>query len=286
MRPSERDGFVIYKSHFPVLKTLSREMLGDFLYAVYEYQTDGIIPPPTSPIYFPFMYAKIQFDADDAKYESVVERNKVNGKNGGRPKKEPEKPTGFNDNPKNPVDPKKPDKEEDRDKGEDRDRDKDKEEEKNKKNAKKGEGDFEEIEAEEVFSETEPIQPLKNTPPKVAPKGSPINVFPADFPHGSNFRQAWGAWVQHRKEIRAKLTASTIEKQLELLSGFTEAQAIEIINNSIQNGWRGVFPEKLKTNGKSNQTHSGQQQPLDGADLSRKAIEYANQMRAQMRESA
>jgi hypothetical protein len=61
-----------------------------------------------------FNFAKTTIDRDADRYMSVVERNKLNGANGGRPKKEvndqkPKKPSGLFGNPKNPDEPKKPD---------------------------------------------------------------------------------------------------------------------------------------------------------------------------------
>lgn len=46
---------------------------------------------------------------DLQKYLSIIERNKNNGQKGGRPRKEPKKPSGLKNNPKNPNEPKKPD---------------------------------------------------------------------------------------------------------------------------------------------------------------------------------
>ena len=51
-----------------------------------------------------------QFFRDEKGYERVVERNRENGKKGGRPTKEPKKPSRLKktqDNTKNPSEPKK-----------------------------------------------------------------------------------------------------------------------------------------------------------------------------------
>jgi len=72
----------------------------------------------------------------------------------------------------------------------------------------------------------------------------------AVFPSGLDtpeFKTAWQEWTQHRKEIKKKLTPSTISKQLKMLSGYPVAVVVKTIESSIQNGWQGLFPEKEKT---------------------------------------
>ena len=58
------------------------------------------------------------------------------------------------------------------------------------------------------------------------------------------FRDTWAEWYQFRREIKKKLTPTTIVKQFNMLSKYTVETAISTINASIQNGWQGLFPEK------------------------------------------
>jgi len=58
------------------------------------------------------------------------------------------------------------------------------------------------------------------------------------------FIKAWEEWVQHRKEIKKKLTPSSIGKQLKLLNKDPKT-AIATIERSIQNGWQGLFPDGI-----------------------------------------
>lgn len=58
------------------------------------------------------------------------------------------------------------------------------------------------------------------------------------------FKNTWDEWKKFRKEKRSSLTPSTIEKQLKMLGGRAEFEAIEIINQSITNGWTGLFELK------------------------------------------
>lgn len=66
------------------------------------------------------------------------------------------------------------------------------------------------------------------------------------------FKTVWGEWEQFRKELKKTVTPSTAKKQLKFLGGRPENEAIEIINQSITNGWTGLFD--LKTNGKAQHT--------------------------------
>jgi hypothetical protein len=68
---------------------------------------------------------------------------------------------------------------------------------------------------------------------------------------------AWSEWEQHRKEKKQKLTPLSVKKQLKFLQGRVKSEIIAIIDQSIMNGWTGLF--ELKTNGKQitkNQQHN------------------------------
>lgn len=73
---------------------------------------------------------------------------------------------------------------------------------------------------------------------KKASKFDPLTAKPANVSV-----TAWADWCQHRKEIRKALTATTCAKQAKTLAGHHDADAV--INQSISNGWTGLFPEKV-----------------------------------------
>lgn len=60
--------------------------------------------------------------------------------------------------------------------------------------------------------------------------------------------EAWAEWEQHRKEIGKRLTPKSIEKQIKLLAQFPSRQR-EIIEQSINAGWQGLFAPKGGSNG-------------------------------------
>jgi hypothetical protein len=90
-----KESFVIYKAFYEPISELSDEQLGELFRCIFLYQLKGIEPNTTSQIYMAFQFFKNQFRLDNKKYLKVVNRNKTNGLNGGRPKTQ--------DNPKNPV---------------------------------------------------------------------------------------------------------------------------------------------------------------------------------------
>ena len=61
--------------------------------------------------------------------------------------------------------------------------------------------------------------------------------------------QTWADWCQHRKEIRKPLTATTCAKQAKTLAGHHAPDAV--INQSISNGWTGLFPDKVVAGGRN-----------------------------------
>ena len=67
--------FFLYKDNLSILKQLTDEEAGKLFKAIYEYQTNNILPQDRliSIIFEPFLN---QFKRDSQKYQNVVERNK------------------------------------------------------------------------------------------------------------------------------------------------------------------------------------------------------------------
>jgi hypothetical protein len=99
--------FIIYKDSLSVLNKLTDEQAGKLFKAIFNYQTNNVLPEDTliSIIFEPFLN---QFKRDDIKYQNVVEKNKINGSKGGRPKTQ-ENPLGYLETQGNPRKPKKAD---------------------------------------------------------------------------------------------------------------------------------------------------------------------------------
>jgi hypothetical protein len=72
------------------------------------------------------------------------------------------------------------------------------------------------------------------------------------------FMKSWNEWEVFRKEKKQPVTHSTALKQNSFLKKFPESMAIEIINQSIEKGWTGLFEIKNSYNGtNSKQSKNG-----------------------------
>lgn len=112
-----RKSFVLHVDALEVLSELSDEQAGQLIKAIYSYHAgdDFELSGLLKAVFIPF---KNQFQRDLEKYKEICERNKNNGKRGGRPRKptethgNPKNPDGFSENP---DEPKKPDNDSDSD---------------------------------------------------------------------------------------------------------------------------------------------------------------------------
>ena len=63
---------------------------------------------------------------------------------------------------------------------------------------------------------------------------------------------AWNEFEQHRKEMNQPLTDLARQKAMKIIEGLSHEDQAKVIDNTIQNRWKGLFPGKVKsTNGKS-----------------------------------
>lgn len=130
---TKRKSFVIHIDSLDILDELNDEQAGKLLKAIKAYHKDEDLELDFTTK-LAFSQFKNQFIRDDEKYQKICERNKANGKKGGRPEqtnnnqevtnktkanpKNPNKPTGLSGNPKNPN---KPDSDNDSDSDSDSD---------------------------------------------------------------------------------------------------------------------------------------------------------------------
>jgi hypothetical protein len=73
-----------------------------------------------------------------------------------------------------------------------------------------------------------------------------------------NFKTVWNEWVKFRKEIKNSLKPTTIQKQLKFLGAKNESEAVAILNQSMINGWTGLFELKNNNNAKPKNTNSAE----------------------------
>lgn len=96
----DKQTFIFYRDWSDVISNFDTDVQLEIYQSIVEYAFNGSIieMQPTTKIAFGFI--KPQIDRDTEKYNAIVERNRENGKFGGRPKK-PNKPNGLFGNPKN-----------------------------------------------------------------------------------------------------------------------------------------------------------------------------------------
>ncbi len=92
-----KEGFILYKSFYEPIKALSLEEKGQLLDAIFQFHINAENNNPDNPknpdnplgsnAKMAFEFMMIQFRLDRQKYLNVVERNRKNGKKGGRPLK-------------------------------------------------------------------------------------------------------------------------------------------------------------------------------------------------------
>lgn len=94
----------------------------------------------------------------------------------------------------------------------------------------------------------------ENTIPPKSPKGEksafdPESVsFPSEI-DTPEVRTAWLTWCQHRRELRKRLTPTSVVKQLGQLAVIGPVRAVAMIEHSISKGYSGLYePNERATN--------------------------------------
>jgi hypothetical protein len=93
-------------------------------------------------------------------------------------------------------------------------------------------------------------KPVSRETPSLG-KSAPLkkNILPTEEDIGI---KGWDEWVAYRAEIRKSLTPASVKKQLTFLEQHTPDQQEQIINQSITNGWTGLFEVKQNGQNRSN----------------------------------
>ena len=210
-----KDGFVIYKSFYAPIQSLSDESLGKLFRAIFEYQIHGVCVELPIELTMAFNFFKTKFESDNIKYEAVVERNKLNGRKGGRPLKE-DAENETEENPKNPVGFEKP-------KKADKDMDKDKE----------GIGEDEEHSKKEGIDKSIPKKKAK------------FDVY-ADLSYvDAEYADIWKEWLEYKdainKQYNVQKGAIMQYKSLLKYADNNSVLANAIVKRSIEHSWQGLF---------------------------------------------
>lgn len=92
-----RDTFIFYRDWLNALNDMPDNIQLEVYQSIAKYALDGTLTELSPLAKIAFSFVKTQIDRDIDKYNKVVERNRANGKSGGR------KPKRTQANPKNPV---------------------------------------------------------------------------------------------------------------------------------------------------------------------------------------
>ena len=82
-----RDSFILYTKYSRQLQCLTYEQKGVLLSAIFAYEMDEELPEMDAHTYVAFNFIAVDLDENARRYEEKCEKNKENGKLGGRPRK-------------------------------------------------------------------------------------------------------------------------------------------------------------------------------------------------------
>ncbi|RJV45979.1 hypothetical protein DWX57_05350 [Coprococcus sp. AF19-8AC] len=233
-----KGSFVFYTEYREHLSMLPPEQVGELMFALMDYQETGEVPdlPKGSALAMCFSFIKARMDKDNSKYEEKCERNKSNGKKGGRPTKEtviseteenPNKPNGFSENrtvisetEENPTEPQKADNDNEYDNDSDNE--------------------------EYIHTPTKARACTHAEVEKPRKKSEPVKY--SDVPE---LDEAIHEYIKFRKGIKSPMTDRAITLTINRLNSLShdKNEQIKIINQSIMRGWKSVYP--LEDDGKS-----------------------------------
>lgn len=231
-----KGSFVFYTEYREHLSMLPPEQVGELMFALMDYQETGEVPdlPKGSALAMCFSFIKARMDKDNSKYEEKCERNRSNGKKGGRPTKEteiskieenPNKPNGFSENrmviqktEENPTEPKKAD------------------------NDNEYDSDNEEYIHTPIKAHACAHAEVEK-PPK---KSEPVKY--SDDPQ---LNEAIHEFIKFRKDIKKPMSDRAITLMMNKLESLShdKHEQVQILNQSIMQGWTGLYA--LKDDGKS-----------------------------------
>lgn len=263
---SDKKSFVFYTEYREHLEMLPPEQIGELMLALIDYQETGEVPdlPKGSALAMCFSFIKKRMDKDNTKYEEKCERNRSNGKKGGRPtnqmvisetEENPNKPNGFSENQtvileteENPTEPRKADNDNEYDNEYDNDCDN-----------------------EEYIHTPEKICANAHTKKAVKSHKKPDPVVYSDVPE---LDEAIHEFIKFRKGMKKPMSDRAVTlmmNKLETLS-HDKYEQVQILNQSIMQGWTGVYELKGENKQYSHSPRASNNRVADQLDESYKMM--------------
>ena len=88
MTDETKKSFILYHDYYEIIKKLPKEQIGDLLSAIFEYEMTGQTPKLDFATELVFIGIRQDLDRNAEKYEAYIEKQRENGKKGGRPRKD------------------------------------------------------------------------------------------------------------------------------------------------------------------------------------------------------
>jgi hypothetical protein len=76
-------------------------------------------------------------------------------------------------------------------------------------------------------------------------KGESVEYTLPDRLDNPDFFKVWNEWLDHRRDIKKPLTQNMVNAQLKKMNREGAAVAMETMQQSMEQGWTGLFPEKI-----------------------------------------
>lgn len=224
----ERESFVFYRSFFEAVKRQPKKVQAAIYNAIADYALNGTEPEDSDAVMSIFVLVKPQIDANNTRYENGMKGAK-HGAKGGRPKEGNPKET-----PKGLVE------------GEERQK---KENPKETPNVNDNVNDNVNVNVNENVNENDNVngnekEQAAEPPDTRARTREGQSPFGRYCPEDPKLGQAVEDFIAFRKGIKAPMSDKAVELMLKKLDDMTRDndEKIAILEQSIVNGWKGVFP--------------------------------------------
>lgn len=239
---SDKKSFVFYTEYREHLEMLPPEQIGELMLALIDYQETGEVPdlPKGSALAMCFSFIKKRMDKDNTKYEEKCERNRSNGKKGGRPTNQ----TVILETEKNPTEPRKADNDNEYDN---------------------------DCDNEEYIHTPEKICANAHTKKAVKSHKKPDPVVYSDVPE---LDEAIHEFIKFRKGMKKPMSDRAVTlmmNKLETLS-HDKYEQVQILNQSIMQGWTGVYELKGENKQYSHSPRASNNRVADQLDESYKMM--------------
>lgn len=212
----QRESFVFYRSFFEAVKRQPKKVQAAIYNAIADYALNGTEPEDNDAVMSIFVLVKPQIDANNTRYENGMKGAK-HGAKGGRPENEnPKKtPKPENGNPKETPN--------------------------DNVNVNVNENDNVNVNENDNGNEKEQAALPPDTRARTREGQSPSGRY---CPEDPKLNQTVEDFIAFRKGIKAPMSEKAVELMLKKLDGMTRDndEKIAILEQSIVNGWKGVFP--------------------------------------------